>query len=170
MSGINWPGNASPPLAHLSGWSASPLTIAISTTTNPETIYNDLKSRCNGTEGNGQKIKRPTVAWTRSTAPLGTNQMRPNHAYSVLGVFYQDANNKYIVLRNPIGRSEGTSNPDALVTGSWGQTVDDSLYYPGGGKVAGRGSTHRIDFNGNIGIFALKTTKFRDYFSGYSLV
>jgi len=178
FSGITWP-SAGACLPRLTGWSPVPLTIPIPAGADPASIYNDLKSRCNGDEPecnkderewNGQKTIKPTVAWTRSTAPLGTDQMRPDHAYSVLGVYYNcDDKKKYVVLRNPKCKSEGTSNRNVLIAGDWGNQVDDLLYNKSGVSVGGVG-LHGINFDASIGIFALNINQFVQYFSGYAWV
>lgn len=111
------------------------------------------------------------VGTTRSasniTDPPGTNQVLPDHAYSILGVYSVDRI-KYIVLRNPTGtKIQGTDNSAALLEGNWGTNVEDYLYQPSGQAIPRKGSIHSIQFNANIGIFALKATKFRDYFNAY---
>ena len=174
FSGISWPGNPGACLPRLTGWSPVPLTIPIPVGADPESIYNDLKGRCNGVEGSGdgRKIIKPTVAWTRSNTPTGTDQMRSDHAYSVLGIYCVGEGRtakKYVVMRNPLGKSEGESNTNVLVDGRWGNNVDDLLYNKSGGSVGGVG-VHHIDFNANIGIFALNINQFAQYFSGYAWV
>ncbi|MCQ8893818.1 MAG: C2 family cysteine protease [Methanolinea sp.] len=169
MASFTWPGNTAPPLSHLSGWTATPFSKTIESNTDPATIFSDLESMCNGTSGKGQKIKRPVAGWTRSGLS-GENQVLPDHAYSVLGV-YTFSEAKWVVLRNPKGtKVTGVQNPDALLTGTWGSSVQDYLYQPSGARIPGSGSDHSISFNADIGIFALKVEKFRDYFSGYAWV
>jgi len=177
LNNWGWPGNPCAPLANLSGWSASCFSTLINKDANPDSIFNTLASMCNGTPGNGQKTKRPMVGTTRSLPdftldPPGTNQVLADHAYSILGVFCTVRDTvcaeKYIVLRNPLGtKVQGTHNPDALLEGGWGQSVQDYLYTPSGSAISRKGSVHPIQFNANIGIFALKVNKFRDYFNAY---
>ncbi|HOS82251.1 MAG TPA: C2 family cysteine protease [Methanoregulaceae archaeon] len=166
-----WPANPCGPLANLSGWSATCLKTLIESNADPDTIFNTLSSMCNGTPGKGQKTKRPMVGTTRSASnisdPPGTNQILPDHAYTILGVYLVEKN-KYVVLRNPTGtRIQNTDNSAALLDGNWGTNVEDYLYQPSGQAIPRKGSIHCIQFDANIGIFALKANKFRDNFNAY---
>lgn len=103
-----------------------------------------------------RKTKIPMVAWTYSSGERSPNNVNyadanlvANHAYSIFGWAYQNGK-KYIVLRNPWGRTEPTSN---VLTGDW-MAYDYSFWRP-------------ISLTNNDGIFALDSKLFKAYFAGW---
>lgn len=101
------------------------------------------------------KTFNPMVAWTYSSGAASPDHVRyadanlvANHAYSILGWAYRD-NKKYIVLRNPWGRTEASI--DTL--GGYWFAYDISWWRP-------------ILLTNPDGVFALEAGTFKKYFAG----
>jgi hypothetical protein len=111
------------------------------------------------------KTFNPMVAWTYSSASVAPGNINydnahlvANHAYSILGWHF--ANNvNYIVLRNPWGSYEATTD---IVGGSW--VAYDAPYH------FGPGFWRNITLGTNDGVFALTVDAFKRYFAGFGLV
>lgn len=162
MSSIQWPAPDKPPLVTLVGWSSRPSITTTNKTGNG--IYGEIAPKCTG-----KKTTRPMVAWTKAAGVPTDAQMKPNHTYSVLGVYLSgNPQVRYIVLRNPLGKMNGANTPGALVAGNWA-AVNDSWYDAEGSRIGGPG-VRDIPFNVNIGLFALPANSFVQYFAAYTWV
>ncbi len=100
---------------------------------------------------NGGKTVQPMTAWTYGSGDksyTGTNVVG-SHCYTVLGWTYKN-DKKYIVLRNPWGRTEpaGLNTYQGLVS-----FFDGSFWRP-------------INTIGNDGVFALEADSFQTLFAG----
>jgi hypothetical protein len=110
------------------------------------------------------KTFNPMTAWTHATSPspdvnYNTSGIVANHAYSILGWAYSN-NTEYIVLRNPWGWNEPTTN---VLGGFW--TAWDQPYY------GSSGWWRPVDLNvKNDGIFALPSAVFKKYYAGFGWV
>ncbi len=110
------------------------------------------------------KTFNPMVAWTYPTAPPGVDynnaHIAASHAYSILGWAF-NANQEYIILRNPWGTYESDPKVANIIT--W--VAWDQPYY---------GDPHGwwrpIDMATNDGIFALSSDTFQKYFQGFGWV
>lgn len=102
--------------------------------------------------GNSMSYKtiHPMTAWTYGSGRnyTGTNIVG-NHAYTVLGWAYKNRK-KYIVLRNPWGRTE----PSGL------NTYQGLLYF------YDKSFWRPVNTIGNDGVFALEANSFKYYFAG----
>jgi hypothetical protein len=142
--------------------------------TNPP--YGDAYANISSLCDSKFRTKFPMIAWTKTNAPLGHNEMRPVHCYSILG--YLSPN--YIVLRNPRATSEGSSTGGTvdLLDQPGGSTVffaGANPFYPY--KTLGNPDTSvpsrnvgSLTLNRSKGIFALSNTRFKEYFEGYGRV
>jgi hypothetical protein len=114
-----------------------------------------------------KKTVRPMVVWTRDNigVPTGTDQMIPNHTYTVLGVDTIGGQN-YVVLRNPLGQTLQAAGPNVITAGTWGG-VNNSLYNCANPSrnvpIIPRPPTN-IPY-GN-GIFAIRSAILPQYFTG----
>ncbi len=114
-------------------------------------IYSGVRSQCRG-----RKTFNPMTAWTYSSSDAAPGDLVysdanlvANHCYSILGWAYRNRK-KYIVLRNPWGRTEATEN---VLTGTW-MAHDTSFWRP----IA----LAQVD-----GVFALEVGTFKRYFAGW---
>jgi hypothetical protein len=110
------------------------------------------------------RTKYPTVAWTKSGIATGPDEMRPEHAYSVLGFLAPD----YIVLRNPRKTSEGGSANNLAPDGT--VFIPATTLYPylhGNRQGAPSRAVAAIALSRANGIFGLKNAAFINYFAGY---
>ena len=101
------------------------------------------------------KTFNPMVAWTYPSGAVSPDRVTysdanlvANHAYSILGWAYRN-NQKYIVLRNPWGRTEASID---TLSGYW-RAYDISWWRP-------------IRLTSPDGVFALKASTFKRYFAG----
>jgi hypothetical protein len=162
MAAIQWPAPDKPALVTLIGWNTRPN--VTTTGKSGDVIYGEIAPKCTG-----KKTTRPMVAWTKAAGVPVDAQLKPNHTYSILGVFSSgNPAVKYIVLRNPLGKMAGATTPGALVGGNWA-AVNDSWYDANSIQIGGRG-TRNIPFNADIGLFALPANNFQQYFAAYTWV
>ena len=124
--------------------------------------YYSTQSRASGNlwslvRGNSRAYRtfNPMVAWTYSSGQASPDKVRyadanlvANHAYSILGWAYRN-NRKYIVLRNPWGKTEASIN---TMAGSW-LAYDISWWRP-------------IALSNPDGVFAIEAPTFKRYFAG----
>lgn len=168
-------------LVALTGWSKYQFNPSGSLPSYPE-AYTNISGKCEGS----RRTKVPMVAWTKTAAnwpdqynagqpvsetnrPLGYDQMRPDHCYSILG-YIPD---QYIVLRNPRALSESSYS-------GTGHLLSDGTVFHAGGTIYpyNKGnmdtSTSRniaqITLNKSIGLFALRKDQFQRYFLEYGWV
>ena len=152
-------------LFNLTGWQQVPiLTSAFSDGNAIFTEVNKLVA--------GNKVKYPTVAWTKHGFQVSGSAVVPDHSYSVLGTYSLPGAN-YIVLRNPCGTITRCPDIAMIDTGSW--TYTDTMYVQGaipGSLPPGMGTwpTLTRPFDLSIGLFALEANEFRNYFEGYGYV
>jgi len=150
-----WPGNASPPLKHLTGLPF------------PRTI-DPLSKDCIKPLCDSGQISRPAVMWTKSDIADGTDEMEHDHSYSVFGMYNAD----YVVLRNPSGQNNNQNNPNVIDEGVWqvNQRIWNCrrLMYQTG-SIMGSNGIQNISL-GEKGFFALKATKIPYYFAGWTYI
>jgi hypothetical protein len=154
------PANPDPPLNRLCGCAATTVALTI----------DSILALCAGIDP-ARKTKYPMVIWTRTSADfirenlLNRDQMKPDHAYTVLGT-YKYNNTYYLVLRNPESKIiAGHNNSNALVAGQWTQI--NNLYNCKTGVVSTVKPSTTVNF-GDKGIFALLGSKIPTYFLGCS--
>lgn len=146
-----WPGNADPPLTRLCGCAVRQAGLDINT----------IRDLCAGNDP-ARKTKYPMVISTSTNIPLNRDQMKPDHAYTVLGT-YRTNNIDYVVLRNPENRIyAGHNNANTLIAGAWTQI--NNLYNCRTGQVVVNAANSQINF-GTKGIFALRGNQLQTYFS-----
>ena len=112
-----------------------------------------------------RKTFNPMTAWTYSSGTKSPDNVSynsaniaANHAYSVLGWDYRHGQ-KYLILRNPWGRTESRVGTDNGFWAAW-----DAPYYGGPGKWMS------IDLPPNDGVFAIRADVFKRYFAGLGVV
>ena len=105
-----------------------------------------------------RKTINPMTAWTYSSGDSSPDKvvysdanLVANHCYSIFGWAYNNGR-KYLVLRNPWGSTEATTN---VLTGTW-MAYDNSFWRP-------------ITLTNNDGIFALEASTFKQYFAGWGI-
>lgn len=128
--------------------------------TSVDTIYQRVREN-----SLSRKTFNPMVAWTYSSGDKSPDKVNysnanlvANHAYSILGWDYRSGN-RYVVLRNPWGQTEATTD---FLTGSW--SAWDAPYY------GGPGWWRTISLAANDGIFGLRVETFKKYFAGFGVV
>jgi hypothetical protein len=162
-------------------WGAEPIWVGgAANQWDPATVdpYTKINSYCETIQG-ARRTKYPMVAWTQTATHAvwsgkagGYDQMRADHCYSVLGVIAPD----YIVLRNPRGISEGSTNPDLYQNGATyipTAVTPPTMYgYQKGNQqnLVKRRITADIKLDMSKGIFALKNTAFKQFFMGFGRI
>lgn len=113
---------------------------------------------------NQKKVVRPMVARTRTNIGTDkTDQMIPNHTYTVLGIHTASGRN-YLVLRNPLGVTYPSAGPNVITAGVWNGVSSALFNIDNPAKIpAIPGAPVNIPF-GN-GIFAIRDTVLNQYFS-----
>jgi hypothetical protein len=151
-----WPGNADPPLTRLCGCAVRQAALDINT----------IRGLCAGNDP-VKKTKYPMVISTKTSAEFQSgnlfnhDQMKPDHAYTVLGT-YRYNNIDYLVLRNPENTIyAGHNNANVLIAGAWTQI--NNIYNCRTGVVTAYPNT-QINF-GTKGIFAIRGNQLATYFS-----
>jgi len=121
------------------------------------TAFDDIDAFCvNLVSNTNRAIQSPAVAWTYDTgSQYSDTTIVVKHTYSLLGVAgKKDINgkwtDKYVVLRNPYGKSKG----------------DPAM--PAGSLYTGALWCKNINLGDNDGLFALKYDLFAQYFAGYA--
>ena len=124
-----------------------------------ETAFSDIDAFCvNYVSNTNRAIKSPAVAWTYDTgSQYSDTTIVAQHTYSLLGVAgKKDINgywtDKYVVLRNPYGKSKG----DPVM--------------PAGSLYTGALWCKNINLGDNDGLFALRFDLFAQYFAGYAWI
>ncbi len=136
------------------------------------TIYQGNSSGYIKQQPNGPmswRTRYPAVAWTHLTAPAGvtysSDAIVANHAYSLLGLFVKDVNNRYVILRNPFGPcwfgDPELPNPNDLASGIYSVGVNTQC-------------SNTAPFSKNLetsifddGIFGLKIEVFKTHFNKF---
>ncbi len=107
----------------------------------------------------GGRTFNPMTCWTYSSSGAADRDIDysdanivASHAYTVMGWAYRN-DRKYIVVRNPWGRTEATTS---ILNGTlW--LYDISFWRP-------------IDLTANDGVFAIEASAFKTYFAGMGVV
>lgn len=158
-----WPGNAAPPLYTLLGYRVNTSNIG----TDWSLSFNAIKALVKPVT---PQISRPTVIWTKTGIAEGTDEMKPDHSYSVFGIFTDAANKEYLVLRNPSGQNYNQNNPNVIDNANWKVLQNYwncTITFPQSGWKVGDNGTQNIQLGQN-GFFALKPEKIPDYFAGWA--
>jgi hypothetical protein len=152
-----WPGNALPPLQHLSCYTTR--------SADYDPVFSDIKNLCSAPTANdpNKKTKYPMAIWTLTGSAWNKDQMIPDHTYSVLGT-----KGDYLVLRNPTGIIRATggtyTNNNVLISGTW--VLNNNFSYQCPGRTVNPGGKSTINL-GEAGVFAIHKDKLSTYFKKY---